>query len=551
MKRNRVFCIAVIFSSLLFLTGASEWEGAGALAGPGELPDSGLYVATNAFPRNTVIDVKNLENDQSVRVIVAAGLNAPGLLIALSREAASKLQLSSREIGRFRVSMPHDPVAYARFGEGLNTSEDPDYNPQIALGYMGVEAEIELKEEVAEEFTPVLDPAEVAEDFQEELVVEEEKIEEDIAQPELVELYEIFDLIEEPDSIEDFAWVEEVPLEEESLTEEIEEIAEESPYASSEEFAEFYESPYSEDIHGFYGDDFFDDVSLHGEYLVEEDPIEEDFAETYDSLFREEGNGVYIGEEPELFEKEEDFAEDELIEEGPEYIVVTENELDRNGIVADEEPEDPDLRMLALEQQSLSMDRAEARPPEGGPIGELPRDRELASLKELPEEALSEIPEIREDALFVENLPPVKEADLEPLPSLDPSRELASLPEYRETETIVEVNAETPVSPEVKEEKVIPPVYVSTYTPEKPKVSSSTLSSGKYYLQISSFSKMEILEMEAAKHEKYPLFIEKYEQGEKAVYRLLIGPLNQGEGGALLEHFKRIGYRDAFIRKGS
>jgi len=34
-------------------------------------------------------------------------------------------------------------------------------------------------------------------------------------------------------------------------------------------------------------------------------------------------------------------------------------------------------------------------------------------------------------------------------------------------------------------------------------------------------------------------------------YRILLGPMNQGESAAVLQRFKSIGYRDAFVRRGS
>jgi len=40
-------------------------------------------------------------------------------------------------------------------------------------------------------------------------------------------------------------------------------------------------------------------------------------------------------------------------------------------------------------------------------------------------------------------------------------------------------------------------------------------------------------------------------KGVDDVYRILIGPLNQGESAAILVRFKSIGYKDAFVRKGN
>ncbi|GAB1484354.1 hypothetical protein MASR2M78_31720 [Treponema sp.] len=47
------------------------------VAASGELPESGYFVATNSFPRNTVVDIKNLENDKSIRAIVSGSLIPP------------------------------------------------------------------------------------------------------------------------------------------------------------------------------------------------------------------------------------------------------------------------------------------------------------------------------------------------------------------------------------------------------------------------------------------------------------------------------------------
>jgi hypothetical protein len=123
-------CIAVF-------TGASPWEGPAAVALGGELPDEGYYVATNSFPRNSVVDVTNLETGKTIRVIVAAGLDSPGFLATLSRKAAAEVGLQGRSVARIRISQSGDPLAYSRFIDGASPSTDPDYNPQAALDGMG------------------------------------------------------------------------------------------------------------------------------------------------------------------------------------------------------------------------------------------------------------------------------------------------------------------------------------------------------------------------------------------------------------------------------
>ncbi|MDR0668681.1 MAG: SPOR domain-containing protein [Treponema sp.] len=123
----------IVMAVSLSFTGASVWEGAAALAPRGDLPEDGYYAATNSFPTNTVVDITNLETGRSIRAIVAAGLTTPGLLAVLSPDAAERIGLGTKTIGRIRMTQPEDPIAFARFTEGLAASGDPDYDPAAML----------------------------------------------------------------------------------------------------------------------------------------------------------------------------------------------------------------------------------------------------------------------------------------------------------------------------------------------------------------------------------------------------------------------------------
>jgi hypothetical protein len=125
MKKNTIALWASC-ALLALLIGASVWEGSAAVSVAGELPEGAYYVATNSFPRNTVVDVTNLENGRTIRVIVAAGLDSPGLLAMLSRNAATAIGASIRGIGRIRMTAPSDPVAFSRFTEEREFSGDRD-----------------------------------------------------------------------------------------------------------------------------------------------------------------------------------------------------------------------------------------------------------------------------------------------------------------------------------------------------------------------------------------------------------------------------------------
>ena len=128
MKKHQL--VIIFLTTLLVFTGSSVWEGAAAVST--DFPESGFYAATNAFPRNTVVDLTNLETGKVVQVIISAGLETPGLLALVSREAAEAIGLRSRTIGRIRMTLPSDPIATSRFSEGYR-SGDPDYDPMAAV----------------------------------------------------------------------------------------------------------------------------------------------------------------------------------------------------------------------------------------------------------------------------------------------------------------------------------------------------------------------------------------------------------------------------------
>ena len=128
MKKRFGVILTACFS-LVALTGSSIWEGAAGVAAGGDLPASGLYIATNSFPLNTVVDVTNLENGRTIRVIASAPLETPGLLAMLSREAAGAIGLPERTIGRIRMSQSVEPAVSSRRGERPPASGDPDFDP--------------------------------------------------------------------------------------------------------------------------------------------------------------------------------------------------------------------------------------------------------------------------------------------------------------------------------------------------------------------------------------------------------------------------------------
>jgi len=125
--KKRIISVFIIAASFLLFTGASPWEGSAAVAPNGELPSTGYYLATNAYPTNTVVDITNLENGKSTRVIVSNTLTSPGLLAIVSRQAGELIGMREGSVTRIRMIQPTDPMAYMRFTQNMKDG-NPEYD---------------------------------------------------------------------------------------------------------------------------------------------------------------------------------------------------------------------------------------------------------------------------------------------------------------------------------------------------------------------------------------------------------------------------------------
>ena len=78
----------------------------------------------------------------------------------------------------------------------------------------------------------------------------------------------------------------------------------------------------------------------------------------------------------------------------------------------------------------------------------------------------------------------------------------------------------------------------------------SSPEAGMWYVQIGAFSQPELVESEINRiGTGYPIAVQNTGTDTDPVFRVLLGPLNQGESGAMLQRFKSIGYKDAFMRR--
>ncbi|MBN1649595.1 MAG: hypothetical protein JW874_16270 [Spirochaetales bacterium] len=124
--------IIIVFFSLCVFASAigEEWEGTVAMAQYGEFPANGFYGASNAFPRNTIVEVKNSKNGKTVTLIIISRLEQEGLFMLVSREAAQGLGFNADEIIRADIKIisgSGEQLGLA--SKDLPVSPDPDINP--------------------------------------------------------------------------------------------------------------------------------------------------------------------------------------------------------------------------------------------------------------------------------------------------------------------------------------------------------------------------------------------------------------------------------------
>ncbi|MDR1566868.1 MAG: SPOR domain-containing protein [Treponema sp.] len=421
-----------IAASLLILVSASVWEGAASASLGGDLPDNGYYAATNSFPRNTVVDVTNLENGRTIRVIVAGGLETPGLLVVLSRDAASAVGLQPRSIGRVRMNQPADPVAFSRFTEGLGSSGDPDHDPAALAAAEGINPDLLEEERLLEEGSP--ENGEIAA----------------------------------------------LPVE---------------TGTPPEESAALPEETGSPEIAAALSDET---GALAGETVT----VPEEIAALPEETSTPPEESAALPEETGALEiAAGDTSGDGVVPEpGPELVWT---------------PPEGDDYEYALEP-------AEPRAPEG-PAPAIDPANVLGAARPSPQ---AEREYIIDPSLII---PPVRQAQPPQVPA--PPQQTALQPQ-----------------PDTSQPPAAPlPQAGGTFS--VPVIAS--LERGRYYVQVAALSKAESVEMEINKiGRSLPLAVQSAGSPEKPVYRILIGPVNLGESGALLQRFKAA-YKDAFVRLGS
>jgi len=129
-----LFLCLVAVLAVVLLVSATVWEGVTDVVSGGDLPGGSFGIATNSFPKNTIVDITNLENGKMVRVKVVSGLDTTGLLATLSRNAADSINLRGNSTCRIRITQPSDDIAFSHFRLGpIVSSTIAESTPEISI----------------------------------------------------------------------------------------------------------------------------------------------------------------------------------------------------------------------------------------------------------------------------------------------------------------------------------------------------------------------------------------------------------------------------------
>ncbi|MDR1398309.1 MAG: SPOR domain-containing protein [Treponema sp.] len=587
--KKQTLCLCSILSASLFIS-ASWWQQGDAQISQ-NISERGYYAATNSVPLNTLVDITNPENEKTIRVMVIAGLDDPSFLVTLSREAAEAIALP-RTKAKVIMEQLSEEEAYSPFrvvGSPNTASIMPEAVIREESAPILAQGTLPLKQALPP--SPVETPAIEPDITPQAALPENENVDSDY-KPTVPDMAIIEDSVRESTPI----WT--YPMDPLGTT--IPETSEVTTSSETDISITISETPVSDldnpetnlpEPMSTMADsetlppDVMDKPELVSASETEPESIPQSVATGEESPTLESAPM----DEPELVSAPE--TEPESI---PQSVATGEGTIP---------PKDGTSEYKLIP--------AEDRPPETTTFTMLPPESEIAPLPSalLPDsffesskntsEAASaqrnsgigqavELTKIADPSLFVE---PIKTASrpADSASTPDPSlfvEPIAAVPQQSATVSIdpstfvdpVETasrpadSASTPdPSSFIAPIAVTPQQSVSSLmdtsaffapidgTPQQTSGSSlfsiptiASLEVGQYYLQLIAYNRLEQVESAVSSIGRaYPLTVQSVGPNENPVYRLLIGPLNLGESGALLQRFKRLGYKDAFIRQGS
>ena len=495
----------------------AEWEG-NAIAGSRDEFPTGLFASSDLFPKYTLIEVINLEQNTTSRAVIINTTGAEGMLVKVSPELAAVLAIQTGNTVRVRVSVPPlvaeegaDPML---LGKNENTPSAPTAAPAAKPAVENTQPT--LVQPVQPEKPPREVPVPVPPSDQDAMRASEEKnrypaaeVTEPVKPKEKPMTYvvppdEISEpALTEPESVPAPAAVSDVgePVEPLSQSENLEEI--EKPVLVA---ALIQEPPVQEDTES---SDAYP-VPDAAEIAAPEEtvPVAEVAPVTEAAPIEEVAP---VAEVTPIAEPEPTPAEDKTVES------IEEPEAPSEPAIAEIEPE-KDTEEPVDEPELFAVQPEEVQPEQ---TDEPQNEPEVVITEEVPTEDNNTADKVMETYAML-----VPTGPREPVGQDVPQ-------------------AKKPAKPAPA---VVPPVT----QPAEESYTTDSLKKGLFYVQIGRFKDMLNVESFVQLYGKqYPVTVEKSPatKGTEVFYKVYIGPLQKDERGAALETFQKLGYKDAFLKK--
>ena len=532
--------IMTVLSMLILSTALTwaVWEG-NAVAGSQEEFPAGLFASSDLFPKYTLIEITNLEQNITSRAVVIDNEGAQGVLVKVSPDLARVLAIKEDSTVRIRVSIPPlvaeegaDPVLLGKVEERQptptavpekpiqedNNRKDPYEEP---IQNEAVIQNEPAPPEVAEPVKPAVEPK--GEKNEEVAPMTVAEIETPV-QPEPEEPVSPIAEVEEPTQPE------KAPEEPMAPIAEVEEPSqpEKTPAAPAAPVAEVSEpvlpepeivpapaavSEVTEPV----------EFSAPSEYSAEAEKPVLDAPPIQEAPIEEESESSAEYTKPvvqvaEIAVPETASGLDALLSPVPEVSTPIEPEP----VTVDEAESEKDMEKPTVEPELPAVEPKEEPVEESEELQDEPEvviAKEALAGKEPKDDTT-------EDDLITENHV-----------MLVPSEPRVPMKEF------------IPV-PKEPEKPALPAVAPVVTQPAEELYTANVLTKGAFYVQIGRFKDMLNVESFVQRYGKqYPIAVEKSSTAQEVFYKVYVGPLKKDEQGATLETFQKLGFKDAFLKK--
>ncbi len=517
IKKIRI-AITALFLLCTQLSLWAVWEGNAGIAGASDFPGSGLFARSDLFPRNTIVEVLNLEKDITVRVVITGASGVPGVIAILSPEAGAALNIMTGSVSRVRISIP--AVTAERSAVSADTTaaastRDPDVNPLLNLQYQsGVPLDI-----TASSYENPLLPLSAV-NAPETAVSETMVADSAITEP-VVAAVPAASELSEPSVSET-----ESPVSEAAVS--VSPGFVDTPVPESNTSTDFYDEP---------------ELMVPAQDETAVDVVPPVIAE--EPAVTDEEPAVVV-EEPALIADEPLIAVEEPIEAVEEPPVIVEEPLvaaEEKPLLSDDFPITEAALVPAEERPPVYTDPVE--PLNVPEVSQVVAPDAPASTSAPTLEPVLETPPIKEvpKAVAVKETPPVDAVAPVKAPPKTAPVELPA-----PVETVQPVTAAPVLSTVTTVIEAAPPRNAPATSLSLPFI--TRFQSGSYYIQLATYGDpLNARNLVSAWEKNYPVCVERVPADGRELLKVYIGPVNRDEYGAVLERFKQLGFSDAFVKR--